>query len=818
MPPSTRSPNSPDLRPLSQRLDTCKSPHYHPSMSNPDSFSYNASVRRLTCRRPRPNAASIADVFVGSLVMAGYCREHSPRSRTFSTVPSNSTGGKVVSWQDRRSRQTKRMPSTRHLDRLGSSAECLPRPRTQRMFNSGVALRMKEDNEEGYAWVNGPLESSGSRTLRPTFTGYRNFAAHGEFSGVSREEHEIKSAADKTSEENLAEQPAHSDLIENKTLGQLRDQKREPKKYGYRGKTSPAKALYNSVSRFYKTLFDESLDWEQAAEMAMRDRTMVNSSPVRPLPTNAATSRDAVEYDTVTRLRDALWDEGKSNQYVFRLYRDLPSPGVAYLSKACRGALLRRFATPENRRWVEARRFIALLDDMVDAKLSVSRALWTSAIHLAGRASGRVFKRDLARSIGLWQKMEHWGGVKADGVVFTILFDIAIKASQFTVADQLIAEMEERGLQFGRTGKVSNIYRYGQQQNVNGIRQAFNDFISSGEIVDTAVLNCLMASFISAGDVEAAEAIYAQMLKNQAAAPNTRAIRGNLTTSFVRYRTRSRKLNRLLEVSAPLKDHLPDHYRTLQEAFALTPDTRTFRILLSLYAHKIGDIEALMSIISDMEKLFPVPPRGLIYIFLFEGFALHGRRREGWTADKLRVAWRTYLRALYESKARVEQEYNPRLGKKPPTWENPLHGSYVPLAQPLVRHASTGLYTRLPLQETPNDAQGPATQEGIHVETGGVVAPGEVSSKRTRDEPLDTDASDEQLERHIENGVFLGRRMIVVILRAFGRCCGPQEVMEAWLHMERLWQPGKRRAQDVIAIKEELEKQMKRVRWNHSVP
>jgi hypothetical protein len=69
-----------------------------------------------------------------------------------------------------------------------------------------------------------------------------------------------------------------------------------------------------------------------------------------------------------------------------------------------------------------------------------------------------------------------------------------------------------------------------------------------------------------------------------------------------------------------------------------------------------------------------------------------------------------------------------------------------------------------------------------------------------------------ELERRIENGVFLGRSMIIVILGAFGTCCGPRQVMDVWMIMEKIWQPQKRRTLDVLAVQEELEKQMNRTR------
>jgi pentatricopeptide repeat protein len=545
---------------------------------------------------------------------------------------------------------------------------------------------------------------------------------------------------------------------------------------------------------------------------------------------------DAVELHSVERFLEAMWDEKKSNQYVFRLYRELPHPGVSYLSKRSRGALLRRFANPTNRRWVDARRYLGLVEDMIAAGLPISRSLWSSAIHLAGRASGKVCKKDLVRSIGLWQQMEHVGGVRSDGVVFGILFDIAIKAGQFTVADRLLEEMAKRDVSFSRAGKVSRIYYYGMLRDPDGIRQALDDFVASGEIVDTPVLNCLLASFLRAGDTETAESLYRRMLESQKSTGLDLEQRiqhqPGLTSELVVYRKKSRKLNTLLQLSAPLREKLPEHHRALQEAFPMAPDTRTFHILLSFHCYETGDIQAFGSVLKDMEKTFAVPPRGMIYLLLFSGFARNGRKRKGWTAERLRGVWKSYLRALYESRAR----FNDRLHSRParPTWENPLESdpTLVKTHPPSLPHAPRGLYTPLPTSNHGNEsekthastagahsvsthASEEQTQSSEHYEAtyheDDEIDTDELFGHRTRDPPTGQDEL-EGLERQIENGVFLGRRMIIIILRAFGTCCGPKEVMEVWLRLERLWQPKRRRALDVLAVKEELEKQMTRVR------
>jgi hypothetical protein len=79
----------------------------------------------------------------------------------------------------------------------------------------------------------------------------------------------------------------------------------------------------------------------------------------------------------------------------------------------------------------------------------------------------------------------------------------------------------------------------------------------------------------------------------------------------------------------------------------------------------------------------------------------------------------------------------------------------------------------------------------------------------TESAPSGSDPMEHEFGRRIENGVFLGRRMVLLIIRAFGTCCGPEEVMDVWLSLERIWRPQKRKALDVLAVKEELNKYVK---------
>ncbi|CBF77534.1 hypothetical protein AN4433.2 [Aspergillus nidulans FGSC A4] len=808
MPQPNKSQSPPHLRSLSSQGSITGLPSDYTPMRYQSFFFSNVSARRIgSSQRARPVATSIADIFVRSLVVAGYCHKHSPRSRAISTTSAKASRGLTGDWEDRGLGRSRRRTLAKHPPGFMTQIENLGvrRSKTQRIFSSTVAQRVEiYDSQDHRIHQTSTRHSSRSTPVnyaRPSNTactenasrplqreGTNSGRSHGSI--VPHEDWErVKSRG-----------PAH-EVAHKQETSWLTDREKSYK--------SSAKELYEQTSEIYQELLGDQA-WREAADAA---------AAFEHFPAQFDDTKSSDDLNSVRKLEEHLGDKTKANHYIFTLYRELPSPGVRHLSKRSRGLLLRRFADPPGRRWVDARRYLALVEDMLAAGLPLSRSLWSSAIHLAGRSTGKVTKFDLVRAVGIWNQMEHLAGIRSDSVVFTILFDIAAKAGQFTVAERLIKEMERRQIKFGRAGKVTNIFYNGLLGDVDGVCRAFDEFVESGEIVDTAVMNCLMTSFLKAGETESAMQIYQQLLQNQ---PTTNLARQNLTSELIAYRKSSKKLGRVLQASASLKGRLPQHHQALQEALVVGPDTRTFHILLSHHAYKSGDLGAFESVLEDMEKVFPVPPRGMIYLLLFEGFARHGRHKRGWTAEKLRMAWRAYLRALYESKTRIQH----RSFALPPSfvWENPLRDDGA-TAPPVLVDSSIELYTPLPI--APSSTRGPASKPPAQDEHQSSVQEDLIDI--LDQDPLDldvhidipTDLTQERpregdtlglLEHRLENGVFLGRRMILIILRAFGACCGPDDIMEAWLRMESIWQPEKRRGTDVIAVKEELELQLNRAR------
>ncbi|CAG7985521.1 unnamed protein product [Penicillium olsonii] len=811
MPHPNRSLSSPGLRNHpKQALDGLPSTR-EPSMPPSTSPPHRNSARRLCPRRPRPSVASIADIFVGSLVLASFCNEHSPSRRGISTAswsPSDRNLHRFRTQGAPGRRQPSRQPPEYSRPSLNPS-------QPQRWISHGLARTKDEETEESSTHSHSQREAEADDDYIPLSpapsagTETQKQPQRFNFTYTHDIDHRIHRSNHTALDFDTADLPRQS----------------------FPSWRHPEKDKRISTAKLYQRTLT-GYNWQEAV-------TAVAPRP-RFFKAKEATSHDQTEIDSVAELVRTLWGESNpSTQYLFRLYRELPSPGMAYLSQRTRGALLRMFAQPRDRRWVDARRYLALVDDMVAARLPLSLSLWSSAIHLAGRGNGKVMRRDLIRAVGMWQRMEHVAGVKADEVVFNILFDVAIKAGAFQVAERLEEEMTGRGMGFSRCGKVSKIYYFGLMRDADGIRHAFNEFIDSGELVDTVVMNCLIASFLRAGETQTAEQLYARMLE-QHQTRSTELTLSNRTESAVdapnlgfdmpQYRQRARNLGRVLKKSAALKEKFPEYHRVLQSSLPMRPDTRTFHILLRHYAINSGHLDSFMAVMRDMEKVFSVPPRAIIYLFLFEGFSLHGRRKKQWSAENLRLTWHAYIRALRDSHARLRGLY---LNNHKMTWENPLAKS---VATEIVddgvevTDAPNGLYMSLPSadaevkaeqnmdESTKNAGDAPASpdDESISAQLGDAYEASsidELDPEEVFAPPPEFPEAEEtpwDPEKRIENGVFVGRRMIINILQAFGTCCGPKEVLEVWLQLERLWHPNQRTANDVLIVKEELDRQMSR--------
>ena len=369
-------------------------------------------------------------------------------------------------------------------------------------------------------------------------------------------------------------------------------------------------------------------------------------------------SRQLHEIAVMQNFVDYLLNDSSSNGTLFGLYKRLPEPGVAYLPKGAIRLFLQRMATPRGKSERSMLRYLSLIDDMQRARLPITQGEWSSAIYLAGRSFGRVTDAEVASSFRIWNEMEHEAGVRASHVTFNILFDIAVRAGKFVLAETVLREMHSRGLHLNRLGRVSLIYYHGLRGDGDGVRQTYRDFVEAGEIVDTLVLNCVMASLIHAQEPVAAEQVYERMKQLQ-----ERLVIGKREDGkeilFAKHpppgptqlnkEMASNSLGRILVNAPRLKSVFPDHHNQLQGGMPLTPDTVTYRNLIFHHATTSGDLDRLTVLLHDMREQFGLPMTPLIYRHLFRGFANHGGKLGSdvkWSNRRLESVWSACLGAI----------------------------------------------------------------------------------------------------------------------------------------------------------------------------
>ena len=353
----------------------------------------------------------------------------------------------------------------------------------------------------------------------------------------------------------------------------------------------------------------------------------------------AESSHSSTEREAIRRLIQAIEDLNCSHDDLFEYYRALPSPGIKLIPPASRHTLLNRFSTTEKKSEKDMLRYLSLIDDTKLAGLLLQKGEWNSAIHLAGMCFSTTSALEVENALRIWKEMEVDAGVRGNTSTFSILFDIATKAGQFPLAEMILKEMKERKLQINRFTRVGLIYYHGLRGDGDGIRRAYRELVETGEIVETTVLNCVIAALLKAGEPNAAENVYERMKRMYA----KQSGRG-LLSKPPNNRKDSKKLGQVLKrLVKRHRDH-PVLLKELQDDQPLTPNTQTFIILIKHHVSETGELHHIAQLLDDMQAL-EVPVHGRVFMELFRGFSTHGGvRYTSWTQTRLRDVWQAYLK------------------------------------------------------------------------------------------------------------------------------------------------------------------------------
>jgi len=379
----------------------------------------------------------------------------------------------------------------------------------------------------------------------------------------------------------------------------------------------------------------------------------VSSKPSEPSANLSRRVPRHSETRALTRLLKVLKDHDCTHEAAFEAYTVLPVPGVSHLSDKVKRLLFRRLSVMEKKDKDSMLRYLSVVDDMKSADLPMTEAEWNSAIAFCGQCFAHVSAADMESALRMWRDMEQAAAVKSGNVTFNILFDMAAKAGKFVLAEMILKEMETRKLSINRYARVSYIYYNGLRADGDGVRKAYRELVDAGEIVNTVVLNCVMASLIRAGEPAAAEQVYGRMKR----------ILANYTGESIPQLNwkQIRNVGRFLDKAARNFNHNPVKLQQLREEQVLAPDLHTFAIFVEYHASQTGEFLRIVALLTDMQHL-GVPMHGRIFVKIFKGFAFHGGKRYSkWTKEHLESVWNAWLDAM-------DQGYDVRIMKWAVVW------------------------------------------------------------------------------------------------------------------------------------------------------
>ncbi|EJT79419.1 hypothetical protein GGTG_04503 [Gaeumannomyces tritici R3-111a-1] len=342
--------------------------------------------------------------------------------------------------------------------------------------------------------------------------------------------------------------------------------------------------------------------------------------------------REAVDW----RLGNPVPEDEASSAAVYAEYTRLGEPQLALQIRSLRHDLLRSLSQGVKRNHKNMLRYLSVVGTVKNCGYALSQGQWNAAMSFASRYVGSSSETEVEAALGIWREMEHMASIKANGVTFNILFDVSTKAGNFTLAEMLYREMENRRIPFNRYHNVSLIYFFGMMLNADGVRAAYREMVEAGEVIDKVVLNCVISGLLRCGDEAGAERVYEKM----------RTWRSNKRWRQPQAYTTHKAVTKAFIMFARVARQHPELRGGFQVAAPMMPDLQTYRILMRHYGVRVGRISDVARYLEDM-KHFHVPLHGSIFLALFKAFALHGSASVAdWGPERLFGVWEALLSAL----------------------------------------------------------------------------------------------------------------------------------------------------------------------------
>lgn len=481
------------------------------------------------------------------------------------------------------------------------------------------------------------------------------------------------------------------------------------------------------------------------------------------------------DVDRVDRLKQLLKSSplGTKTNKIWATYSALPSPRAGYLSDGTLHALFQQLV------WVEFKhnhvRFFEFLEECLDAGLQLTSNEWNSAIAFVGRRTRNVSEEDIKRAVETWMRMER-ANAKPTRVTFNILFDIASRTKRFALADTIFNELQARGMALDRYMRVKIIYNAGLRGNAEAVRQAFRDFVNAGEIVDTAVMNCVILSLVRCGEVYSAESVYEKMKTLHKAKQDKDP---DLKDEPRTWQEEKRLGRQLGETAQTLREEKAlheasffgsqysneEHKEEAQRRAPIAPDARTMRILTKHYCEVMGNLERVKELMAAMRAFSGERDgNGYVYLWVFDGFGRWGGEAyTEWNPRALEDIWEDFVDAAGLDDGSWVRSTRPKVESLP---DAPSDPAYTPF------HASdatqqTQLRTSRDLETSPAE---------LNLD----------SEEIAEDTPY--------ADRPVHYSTALSRKAVY----AFYKCCGRKRARAVWETIQRRWIGMTERDKDTV--------------------
>ncbi|CAG8474796.1 14064_t:CDS:1 [Acaulospora colombiana] len=158
------------------------------------------------------------------------------------------------------------------------------------------------------------------------------------------------------------------------------------------------------------------------------------------------------------------------------------------------------------------RRLTIVIDDMKSRQFNIARYDFHAIISYFARSGHRIGRRDVIRALSMFYIMKNLAEVRPNITTYNVMFNIAVKASQFEIALRLIHDMTKQGLKPGVKIFTSLIHNLATKCEFAKLTRTLDLMSKFGISPDSHTWNTVIWAHMKSGDLKSAMSVYSKMI------------------------------------------------------------------------------------------------------------------------------------------------------------------------------------------------------------------------------------------------------------------------------------------------------------------